>query len=108
MPYTFGDGEIPLEAIDGLLEVDEELLLAPLQQRSDDAALAIGERVAGFAGDGATVQLGIGLIPTVSAAQCMSGRRGLRVWSEMIGDGVRDLDEAGALDPPARRVARPS
>ena len=99
MPYTFGDGEIPLEAIDGVLEVDEELY-SPAEQRPDDAALAIGERVAGFAADGATVQLGIGLIPTV-AAQRMSGRRGLRVWSEMIGDGVRELNEAGALDPSA-------
>ncbi len=97
MPYTFGAGEIPLDSIDGLLEADEPLT-SPSGHGSEEAATAIGERVAAFAADGTTLQLGIGLIPTV-AARMMSGRRGLRVWSEMISDGVMDLDHAGALDP---------
>jgi acyl-CoA hydrolase len=99
MPYTFGAGEIPLESIDGVIEVDEPLT-SPAGHGSEEAAAAIGERVACFAADGTTLQLGIGLIPTV-AARMMSGRRGLRVWSEMISDGVMDLDRAGALDPAA-------
>src|SRR5208283_4286110 len=99
MPYTFGAGEIPLESIDGLLEVDEPLT-SPAEHGSEETASAIGERVASFAADGTTLQLGIGLIPTV-AARMMSDRRGLRVWSEMISDGVMDLDRAGALDPGA-------
>ncbi len=96
MPYTFGAGEIPLDQIDGLLEVDQPLTSAA-GHGSEEAATAIGERVAAFATDGTTLQLGIGLIPTV-AARMMSGHRGLRVWSEMISDGVMDLDHAGALD----------
>ncbi len=99
MPYTFGASEIPVESIDGLLEVDEPLT-SPVTHGSEEAATAIGERIAAFAADGTTLQLGIGLIPTV-AARMMSGRRGLRVWSEMISDGVVDLDHAGALDPDA-------
>src|SRR5271165_5869376 len=99
MPYTFGAGEIPLDAIDGLLEADEPLT-SPSRHGSEETATAIGERVAAFAVDGTTLQLGIGLIPTV-AARMMSGRHGLRVWSEMISDGVMDLDRAGALDPEA-------
>jgi acyl-CoA hydrolase len=99
MPYTFGASEIPLESIDGVIEVDEPLS-SPVSTGSDEAASAIGERVAAFATDGTTLQLGIGLIPTV-AARLMSGRRGLRVWSEMISDGVMDLHRAGALDPDA-------
>jgi acyl-CoA hydrolase len=99
MPYTFGAAEIPLESIDGALEVDEPLTSAA-GHGSEEAATAIGERVAAFAADGTTLQLGIGLIPTV-AARMMSSRRGLRVWSEMISDGVMDLDRAGALDPAA-------
>ncbi len=100
MPYTFGAGEIPLADIDGLIEVDEEPLSSPAPRGSPDSAQAIGERVARFAADGTTLQLGIGLIPTV-AARMMSHRRGLRVWSEMISDSVMDLDRAGALDPDA-------
>ncbi len=99
MPYTFGAGEIPLESIDGLLEVDEPLF-SSAGHGSEEGAAAIGERVASFAADGTTLQLGIGLIPTV-AARMMFRRRGLRVWSEMISDGVMELDRAGALDPGA-------
>jgi prepilin-type processing-associated H-X9-DG protein len=96
MPYTFGAGELPVDTLDGLLEVDEELY-SPPDELADDSSIVIGERVAAFTQDGATLQLGIGLIPTV-AAQRMSSRRGLQVWSEMISDGVRTLDSAGALD----------
>ncbi len=95
MPYTFGDGEIPLDAFDALLEVDDPLG-HPDPHGSEECASAIGERVAGFAVDGTTLQLGIGLIPMV-AARMMSQRRGLRVFSEMVGDSVMDLQRAGAL-----------
>jgi acyl-CoA hydrolase len=97
MPYTFGDGEIPLELIDGSIEVDTALV-SPTVGPPDDAAHAIGERVARFAEEGATLQLGIGLIPTVAATK-MADLRNLRVWSEMISDGVLALHHAGALDP---------
>ena len=97
MPYTFGDAEIPLELIDGALEVDIPLM-SPAVGPADDAAHLIGERVARFAEDGTTLQLGIGQIPTV-AATMMSRLRNLRVWSEMISDGVLTLHRAGALDP---------
>ncbi len=99
MPYTFGDAEVSLDAIDGALEVDE-VLTSPVECPASEAATSIGERVARFASDGATLQLGIGQIPTV-AARAMAAYRGLRVWSEMISDGVLSLDTAGALDPSA-------
>jgi acyl-CoA hydrolase len=97
MPYTFGDSEIPLDVLDGLIEADEPLL-SPEPHGSEEAAGAIGTRLAAFANDGATLQLGIGLIPSV-AARMMADRRNLHVWSEMISDGVMDLDRAGALEP---------
>ncbi len=96
MPYTHGDAEIPLDAVDGVLEVDEPIA-SPAPHGAIEAAEAIGQRVAAFASDGTTLQLGIGLIPDV-AARLMSSRRSLRVWSEMIGDGVMELEQAGALD----------
>jgi acyl-CoA hydrolase len=99
MPYTFGEGEIPLEWIDGLIEVDEPLS-TPTATGSEETAAAIGERIAAFATDGTTLQLGIGLIPTV-AARMMAGHHNLRVWSEMISDGVMDLHHAKALQSDA-------
>lgn len=97
MPYTFGAGEIPIDVVDAALEVDEPLFV-PALETGDGVAEAIGERVAGFADDGSTLQLGIGLIPSL-AAHHMAARRGLRVWSEMISDSVMGLEAAGALDP---------
>ncbi|HUC06224.1 MAG TPA: acetyl-CoA hydrolase/transferase C-terminal domain-containing protein [Acidimicrobiales bacterium] len=97
MPYTYGDAEVAVEDIDCAVEVDEPLA-SPQDKGRDDAAETIGERVAAFGLDGTTLQLGIGLIPTVAAGK-MSRLRNLRVWSEMIGDGVLVLDRAGALDP---------
>lgn len=96
MPYTFGHGELPTEWIDLAVEVDEPLR-SPESRPPSDAEARIGELVARFAEDGATLQLGIGQIPDV-AADHLSTRRHLGVWSEMISDGVLRLERAGALD----------
>ncbi len=96
MPYTFGDGELPEEWIDLAVEIDQPLPSPASPPPTDDES-AIGQHVARFAEDGATLQLGIGQIPNVAAAQ-LAGRRHLRVWSEMISDGVLSLERAGALD----------
>ena len=96
MPYTFGDGEIPVDSIDFAVEADVPLLSAPSRQIGQ-ADRSIGERVARFAHDGATLQLGIGKIPDVAASRLVD-RRHLGIWSEMISDGVLALERAGALD----------
>jgi len=59
--------------------------------------LAIGERVASRVGDGATLQMGIGGVPDATL-NALTGRRDLRVWTEMFSDGVLELDRVGALD----------
>ena len=96
MPYTFGDGELPVDWIDFAVEVDEPLPEAPSRQISETDK-RIGEQVARFAHDGATLQLGIGKIPDVAASELVS-RRHLGIWSEMISDGVLALEQVGALD----------
>jgi acyl-CoA hydrolase len=44
------------------------------------------------------LQAGIGAIPDATLGR-IGDRRGLRIWSEMISDGVLRLERAGALDP---------
>jgi acyl-CoA hydrolase len=97
MPWTYGDGLLGPEAIDYALEADEPLD-EPHSAAPDDAARRIGELVAHRIADGATLQLGIGLVPDATLPG-LTARRGLGVWSEMISDGVVVLDEAAALDP---------
>jgi acyl-CoA hydrolase len=99
MPYTFGDAEVSVEAIDLAVEV-EASLPSPAPLPIDDISARIGERVAARVNDGATLQLGIGAVPD-AVLSGLTGRRGLRIWSEMFSDGVLELDRAGALDPDA-------
>jgi acyl-CoA hydrolase len=96
MPYTFGDGEFSTEWIDLAVEVDEPLP-SPEDRSATESEVLIGTQVARFAGDGATLQLGIGKIPDVAAHQLRSRHR-LRIWSELISDGVLALEESGSLD----------
>lgn len=97
MPATFGDAVLPLDSIDYLLEVDEPLPACGAGE-PDAVSTAIGARVAGLVPAQATLQIGIGGIPDATL-HALSGRRGLRIWSEMFSDGVLALEKAGCLDP---------
>jgi acyl-CoA hydrolase len=97
MPYTYGDALVPVEHVDVAIEVDAPLA-AHNPTEPDPESRGIGERVASMVGDGATLQLGIGAVPDATLA-ALTGRHGLRLWTEMFSDGVLALDAAGALDP---------
>jgi acyl-CoA hydrolase len=111
MPYTFGDGEIALDQLDGFVETDEPLggsqpaaRAGALPVPPDEAAAVIGDLVAARVHDGATLQLGIGAVPDATLPG-LSARRRLGIWSEMLSDGLLALREAGALDPDRHVVA---
>src|SRR3954447_26801571 len=95
MPYTYGDAVLHVDEVDFGLESD-----APLGEvhrtEPGDVQKVIGDNVARLIADGATLQLGIGAIPDATL-QALHNRRELKVWSEMISDGVMKLDRAGAL-----------
>ncbi|MEV4049969.1 acetyl-CoA hydrolase/transferase C-terminal domain-containing protein [Amycolatopsis sp. NPDC049688] len=97
MPFTYGDGVLPVDEIDYALEA-EEPLPSPALRALGDTARIIGARVADLVADGSTLQLGIGGIPDATLA-ALTGHAGLAVWSEMFSDGVLTLDRAGVLDP---------
>jgi acyl-CoA hydrolase len=96
MPYTFGDAQIDVGLVDLAVEVDIDL---PAVHASpvDDSSLVIAESIAAMIDDGATLQLGIGVVPDCTL-QALAGRRGLRIWTEMFSDGLLGLDAAHALD----------
>jgi acyl-CoA hydrolase len=96
MPWTYGDGLLTSDDVDYVLEADEPLLEHETTQ-PDDASRRIGELVAARIDDGATLQLGIAMVPDATLPG-LSKRRGLTVWTEMFSDGILALDEAGALD----------
>jgi acyl-CoA hydrolase len=96
MPYTFGDSQIPTEAVDLAVEIECEL--DDVQNNpADEASLVIADRIAAMIDDGATLQMGIGAVPD-STLKALAARSGLRVWSEMFSDGLLNLDTANALE----------
>ncbi|HWH27419.1 MAG TPA: acetyl-CoA hydrolase/transferase C-terminal domain-containing protein [Mycobacteriales bacterium] len=97
MPFTYGDGVLALSEVDLAIEVDEPLT-SPVPRPPDETSREIGARVAELVSHGATLQLGIGGVPDAVLAT-LTDRGSLKIWTEMISDGVLALDRAGALDP---------
>jgi acyl-CoA hydrolase len=97
MPFTHGDALVDVSLVDLAVELDRGLpARAPVP--SDDASSLVAERVAAQVVDGATLQMGIGAVPDAAVAG-LTGRRGLRIWTEMFSDGLLTLERSGALDP---------
>ena len=95
MPRTLGESFIHVDEIDLAVEVDQ----APHQLHQPvigDIERRIGEFVAELVPDGATLQLGIGAIPSAAALH-LRDRRDLGVHTEMFSDAIVDLVEAGAV-----------
>ncbi len=107
VPFTYGDGELEGDELDAVLSASPS---PPPSHPStppsppSEAIRLIGERVAARVGSGATLQLGIGAIPDAVVPRLTELRR-LGVWSEMVADGILDLDDAGALDRDRQVVA---
>jgi acyl-CoA hydrolase len=95
MPRTPGDPGIPFDAITAWLEGDRPLAGMPAAG-PDPVAEAIGHHVAPFVQDGATLQTGLGKIPD-AVLRALSDRRGLKLHTGLVGDGVLALLEAGAF-----------
>jgi 4-hydroxybutyrate CoA-transferase len=95
IPRTLGDSFIHVDQIDLAVEADQppyELHQPPI----GDVERRIGAFIAELVPDGATLQLGIGAIPTAAALE-LRHRRDLGVHTEMFSDAVMDLVEAGAI-----------
>ena len=96
IPYVYGDGELSVDVFDLVVEATDALGM-PAPTPTDDISAAIAERVAARIGDGATLQLGIGAVPDAVLAG-LRDHHELRVWSEMVSDGILELERRGCLD----------
>ncbi len=95
MPRTGPATTIPLERIDAFVEVPA----AVAEYRHEPvgaAAEAIALYVARLVPDGATLQIGLGRVPN-EMLRHLSGRRDLRVHSDVVTDGLVDLLDSGAV-----------
>lgn len=95
MPRTHGDTFIHVSRIHAAVEVDQlpyEHAEAPL----GEVERRIGEHIAELVQDGATLQMGIGAIPSATAA-ALRDKKDLGIHTEMFTEPVVDLVECGAV-----------
>lgn len=95
VPFANGNCHVHVSQIAALIESEDPVLevglpkIGPVQE-------AIGKYVADMIPDGATLQIGYGAIPDAVVMQ-LTHKRDLGVHTEMIGDGIMTLVEAGAV-----------
>jgi len=68
----------------------------PPAARAGDIESAIARHAAAFIPDGATLEFGLGVLPDAVCA-ALSGRKGLKIHSGTIGDGIIDLMKSGVI-----------
>ncbi|MFZ4288788.1 acetyl-CoA hydrolase/transferase family protein [Variovorax sp. HJSM1_2] len=95
VPFANGNCHIHISQVTALVESSEPVLevglpqIGPVQQ-------AIGKHVAAFIEDGATLQIGYGGIPDAVVMQ-LTDKNDLGIHTEMLGDGILSLIEAGVV-----------
>lgn len=104
MPRSLGDSFVHVDQIDFGVEVDQppyEYTAGPV----GDVERRIGEYVADLIPDGATLQMGIGAIPT-AVGMALTDKHDLGVHTEMFTDPIVDLVEAGVVTCRRKEVNR--
>lgn len=102
MPRTHGDAQVKLNRFTHVVYSDR-----PLPERKpvkeSPAAAEIGRLVAGLIPDGATLQVGIGSVPS-AILRALSGHHDLGIHSELISDEMMELIKAGVITNAAKSV----
>jgi len=102
MPRTWGESFIHASQIDFGVEVDQP----PYDHHPGELGEVenrIGEYVADLVADEATIQMGIGAIPTAVGLH-LGGKKHLGVHTEMFTDPLVDLVEQGVVDCSAKTI----
>jgi acyl-CoA hydrolase/GNAT superfamily N-acetyltransferase len=96
MPRTLGDSFVHVSALDAMVKSDRRLLEFPMEAITPEA-----EKIAGFieslVPDGATLQTGIGTIPS-AVLVALKDKNDLGMHTEMITEAVVPLIESGVLN----------
>jgi acyl-CoA hydrolase len=102
MPRTFGRNQLHASQVAGWTEVDRALIEVPRSAPSsvdEQIAASVAERIP----DGATIQAGIGSIPSALLA-ALHGHRDLGVHTELLSDSLMDLIARGVVTGTRKRL----
>lgn len=95
VPWTHTERLFRKEDFALLVESSREPATPPAA-RAGEAEAAIARHAAAFIPDGATLEFGLGILPDAVCA-AISGRKGLKIHSGTIGDGVISLMQSGVI-----------
>jgi len=104
VPFAFGNCHIHISQVAALTESSDPILevglpkIGPVQE-------AIGKYVADMIPDGATLQIGYGGIPDAVVMQ-LTHKHNLGIHTEMVGDGIMTLVEAGVVNNSKKNYGR--
>lgn len=96
MPRTLGDGQIHCSRFTAAVYSEEPIPEFP-QKDSNEIELAIGRNIASMIEDGATLQMGIGGIPS-AVLEFLGNHKNLGVHTEMFTDAILPLVEKGVIN----------
>jgi acyl-CoA hydrolase len=96
MPRTNGHSFVHLNQIDAHMTV-KQYLPEVIEPEVDQVTEQIGQYVAMLVENGATIQIGVGTIPS-AVLQYLANHKDLGVHSEMISDGIIDLMLSGVIN----------
>ncbi|MDO8842290.1 acetyl-CoA hydrolase/transferase family protein [Methanocalculus sp.] len=95
MPRVFGDSQIHISDIDGIVECNMPLLeLVSPGEKPEDAI--IGPMIAGMIPDEATIQLGIGGLPN-AVTRSLINHSNLGIHTELFTEGMVNLIDKGVI-----------
>jgi RimJ/RimL family protein N-acetyltransferase len=98
MPRTRGDSHVPTDRLDHVVEVD-----GPVVEYVHEPATGVAEQIARYVArlvdDHATLQVGLGRVPT-EMLRHLHHRRDLSIHSDVITDPVIDLVDTGVVTGP--------
>lgn len=103
VPFTYGE-LLPASKIDYAVRVSRPPVEVP-PGRIGAIDEAIARHAAEYIEDGSVIQMGIGAVPD-AILRLLSDRKDLGVHSGMLGDGLVDLVEAGAVTNARKRIDR--
>jgi acetyl-CoA hydrolase len=96
VPWTHSERLFRREDFALLVESSREPALPP-PARAGELEAAIARHAAAWIPDGATLEFGLGVLPDAVCA-ALGGKKGLKVHSGTVGDGVVDLLAAGVVE----------
>jgi acyl-CoA hydrolase len=102
MPFSYGDAVIHVSKLAAAVEVDDALVEVPTAIPTDKE-IKIGNYIAQYIPDGATLQIGVGGIPN-AVIRALENHKHLGLHTEAMTDGVLPLLEKGIIDNSQKKI----